>query len=44
MARNKIHEIELIENSAIHFVNNLKGRTDRVFEAKNQLQLQSLED
>ena len=43
-ARIKIHDIELVQNSAICFVRNLKGHTDSVFVAKNQLQLKSLED
>ena len=38
-ARSKIHDIELVQNSAIRFIRNLKGRTDSVSEAKNQLQL-----
>ena len=44
LARSKIHDIELIQNSAVHLISNLKGRTDRVSEARNQLQLQSLEE
>ena len=36
-ARSKIHDIELVQNSAIRFISNLKGRTDSVPEAKNQL-------
>ena len=43
-ARSKIHDIELVQNSAIRFIRNLKGRTDSVSEARNQLQLQSLEE
>ena len=43
-AKSKIHDIELVQNSAVRFISNLKGRTDSVSEAINQLQLQSLED
>ena len=43
-ARSKIHDIELVQNSAVRLINNLKGRTDSVSKAKNQLQLQSLEE
>ena len=39
--RSKIYDIELVQNS---FISNLKGRTDSVFRAKNQLQLQCLEN
>ena len=38
-ARSKIHDIELVQNSAVRFISNLKERTDSVSEAKNQLQL-----
>ena len=41
-ARSKIHDIELVQNSAVRFISNLKGRTDSVSKAKDQLQLQSL--
>ena len=41
-ARSKIQDIELVQNSAVRFISNLKGRTDS--EARNQLQLQSLEE
>ena len=43
-ARSKIHDIELVQNSSVHFISNLKGCTDSVSEAKNQLQLQSLKE
>ena len=43
-ARSKIHDIELVQNSTVRLRSNLKGRTDSVSEAKNQLQLQSLEE
>ena len=43
-ARSKIHDIELVQNSAVCFISNLEGRTDSVSEAKNQLQIQSLKD
>ena len=36
-ARSKIQDIELVQNSAVRFISNLKGRTDSVPEAKNQL-------
>ena len=42
--RNKIHDIELVLNSTTRFISNLEGRTSSVSEARNQLQLQSLED
>ena len=42
--RSRIHDIELVQNSAVCFISNLKGRTNSVSETKNQLQLQSLED
>ena len=42
-AKSKIQDIELVQNSAVRFISNLKGRTDSVSEAKDQLQLQSLE-
>ena len=38
------HDIELVQNSAMHFISNLKRRTDSVSKAKQQLQLQSLKD
>ena len=44
LARSKIHDIELVQNSAVHFISKLNGRADSVCEAKNQLQLQSLEE
>ena len=34
-ARGKIHDIELVQNSAVRFISNLKRRTDSVSEAKN---------
>ena len=37
--RSRIHDIELVQNSAVNFISNLKGRTHSVSEAKNQLQL-----
>ena len=43
-AKSKIQDIELVQNSAVRFISNLKGRTDSVSEARNQLQLQSLEE
>ena len=43
-AKSKIQNIEMIQNSAVRFISNLKGCTDSVSEAKNQLQLQSLEE
>ena len=43
-AKSKIQDIELVQNSAVHFISSLKGRTDSVSEARNQLQLQSLEE
>ena len=43
-ARNKIHDIELVQNSSIRFISNQRGRTDSVSEARNPLQLQSLEN
>ena len=43
-ARSKIQDIELVQNSAVCFISNLKGRTDSVSKARNQLQLQSLEE
>ena len=39
-----MYDIELVQNSAVCFISNLKGRTDSVSEAKNQLQIQSLKD
>ena len=43
-ARSKTHDVELVQTIAVRFISNLKGHTDSVSEAKNQLQLQSLED
>ena len=43
-ARSKIHDIELVQNSTICLISNLKGTTDSVSKAKNQLRLQSLEE
>ena len=43
-AGNKINYIERVQNSAVCFISNLKGRTDSVSETRNQLQLQSLEE
>ena len=43
-AEYKIHDIELVQNSAVCFISNLKGCTDSVSEAKKQLQRQSLDD
>jgi len=39
-----IYDIELIQNNAIRFIVNLKGRTDSVPETRNQLDIKSLED
>ena len=37
-ARSKIHDIELVQNSAVRFIiSNLKGRTDGVPEAKKSV-------
>ena len=43
-ARSKIHDIELVQNSAVRFISNLKRCTDSVSKAENRLQLQSLEE
>ena len=43
-AKSKIQDIELVQNSAVRFISSLKGRTDSVSEARNQLQLQALEE
>ena len=43
-AKSKIQDIELVQNSAVRFISSLKGRTDSVSEARNLLQLQSLEE
>jgi len=43
-ARSKVHDIELVQNSAIRFISNMKGRADSVFEARDELGLRSLED
>ena len=43
-ARNQIHDIELVQNSAICFISNLKRRTDNVLKVKNQSQLKSLKE
>ena len=43
-ARSKIQDIEPVQNIAVRFISNLKGRTDSVSEARNQLQLQCLEE
>ena len=43
-ASSKTHDVELVQTIAVRFISNLKGHTDSVSEAKNQLQLQSLED
>ena len=42
LTKSKIPAIEQIPNNA--FINNLKGHTDTVSEARNQRQLQSLQD
>jgi len=42
--RSKIHEIELVQNSTIRFISNMKGRADSVSEARNELGLRLLED
>lgn len=42
-AKSKIRNIELVQNSAIRFIANLKGRTDSVTEAMKQLGTWSLE-
>ena len=39
-----IQDVELVQNSAIRFISNLKRCTDSEYEERNQLQLQSLED
>ena len=44
LTKSKIRDIEQIQNNAIGFINNLKGHTDTVSEARNQRQLQSLQD
>ena len=43
-SRNKAHDMGLVQNSAIHFISNIKGRADSVSEAKTRLQLLFLED
>jgi len=43
-ARNKVHDIELVQNSAIRFISDMKGRADSVSEARDELGLRSLED
>ena len=43
-ARNRIHDLELVQNSEICFISNMKGGTDSVFDVRNQLQLQFLEN
>ena len=35
-ARSVIHDIELVQNSAVQFISNLKGRTDNASKVKNQ--------
>jgi len=41
--RSKVHDIELVQNSAIWFISNMKGRADSVSEARDELGLRSLE-
>ena len=38
-----IHEIEMVQNRAIRFICNLKGRDDSITEARNKINLQTLE-
>ena len=40
----RFYDIELVQNSSIRFISDLKGRTDCVSEAENQLELQSVQD
>jgi len=42
--KSKGRAIELVQNRAIPFINNLKGRTVSVSKMKNELRLPSLED
>jgi len=43
-ARSKVHDIDLVQNSAIGFISNMKRHTDSVSKARNELGLWSLED
>jgi len=42
--RSKVHDIELIQNSAVQFISDMKGHADSVSEARDELGLQSLVD
>jgi len=42
--KNKVRDIELIQNSIMLFISNLKGSIDSVFQARNELGLRLLED
>jgi len=42
--RSKVHDIELVQNSAIWFISNMKGCADSVSEKRDELGFRSLED
>jgi len=42
--RSKVHDIELVQNSAIWFISNIKGRTGSASEVRSELGLWSLKD
>jgi len=44
VTRSKVHDIELVQNSAIRFISNLKGGTHHASEARNELGLWLLEN
>ena len=41
--KSKVHDIELIQNKAIRFIANLRGRDDSVIVTRERLKLESLE-
>jgi len=43
-ARSKVHDIELVQNSAIGFKSNTRGHTDSVSKARNELGLWKTEE
>jgi len=42
--RSKVHDIELVQNSVIWFISNMKGCTGSVSEVRSELGFWSLED